>query len=290
MVQLISLFFIVSFSWSARAEVLFEGYSKIISGEKHIGYVISRYEFDAKKKRFASTYFLKTSSGGSDITESLKAYADADLAPLSYEYTSIIGKQTKTIDAKFKNGQMSAVVKNGQQISRIERKIPKGTFLSTFLVYLMLKSKEGLKSETKYEYQAIAEEEGTINKGQALVGKEETFNGFKCFKILNTYKDAKFLSYVNERGEVLGTTAMGQGIGTELVGTAAEATASFPVSATLLKTLFDSVPAGQDNVVSNAAKLKSDLNKQSPSKEIGIPQGEGLIIKAQPEKSENKGN
>lgn len=275
----------------AQADILFEGYSKILSAEQHIGYVISRYEFDSKKKQFISTYFLKTGKGPTEITESLKAVADAELAPISYEYTTLTGKDSKTIDAKFKGGNLSAVVKNNGKIQRIERKIPKGTFLSTFLVYLMLKSKDGLRSETNYEYQAIAEEDAAIYKGQALVGKEETFNGFKAFKILNTFKDIKFLSYVNERGEVLGTNAMGQGITTELVGVPSEATNNQPYSSTLLKTLFGSVPEGQANVVVRSAKLKEAESKApAPSKQMGVPPGQGIILKAQPEKADSKGN
>lgn len=276
---------------SAHADVLFEGYSKVLAGDTQIGYIVSRYEFDNKKKQFLSTYFLKTGKGTSEITESVKAVADSELAPVSYEYTSLAGKDIKTIDARFKNGTMTANVKQGGKIQKIEKKIPKGTFLSTFLVYLMLKSKEGLKSETKYEYSAIAEEDAGIYKGEALVGKEETFNGFRAFKILNTFKDTKFLSYINEQGQVLGTNAIAQGIETKLVGTPEEATKDQPYSANILKTLFGSVPAGLANVVSESEKLKKEQQKAPPaSKEMGVPQGQGIIIKAQPDKVDDKGN
>lgn len=241
----------------SNAAVLFEGYSKINSGDTHIGYVISRYEFDDKKKQFISTYFIKTGKGPTETTESLKAIADSELAPIAYEYTSLAGKETKTIDAKFKAGNMTALVSTNGKSQKIDKKIPKGTFLSTFLVYLMLKSKDGLRSETKYEYQAIAEEDASISKGQALVGKEQSYNDFKVFKILNTFKDAKFLSYVNDRGEVIATNAMGTGIATELVSTAAEATNGQSYSTTILKTLFGGVPTGTQNVVAQGKKAKS---------------------------------
>lgn len=287
----LTLLFAMVYAGTARGDVLFEGYAKVLSGEEHIGYVISRYEFDQKKKQFISTYLLKTGKGPSETTESLKAFADSELTPLSYEYTSLAGKDSKLIDAKFKNGTLSAVVKTNGKVSRIEKKIPKGTFLSTFLVYLMLKSKEGLKSETNYEYQAIAEEDGAIYKGQALVGKEEIYNGFKAFKILNTFKDVKFLSYVNERGEVLGTNAMGQGIVTELVATPSEAIGSVPYSAAILKTLFGKAPEGDSNVVSRQKKLKAnEANAPAPTKQLGVPPGQGIILKGQPAKTEDKGN
>lgn len=274
----------------AHADILFEGYSKILSGEQHIGYVISRYEFDSKKKQFISTYFLKTGKGPTEVTESLKAIADAELAPISYEYTTLAGKETKTIDAKIKNGNLSAAIRTGGKVQRVEKKIPKGTFLSTFLIYLMLKSKEGLRAEANYEYQAIAEEDAAIYKGQALVSKEEIFKGFKVFKILNTFKDAKFLSYVNERGEVLGTNAIGQDITTELVANPSDATTGQSYSATLLKTLFGKVPEGLSNVATRAAKLKEqEAQAPAPTKQLGIPQGQGIILKAQPENTDSKG-
>lgn len=283
MVRFILILSFLATAITAKADVLFEGYYKISAADKHVGYVISRYEFDNKKKQFIATYLLKTSGGGMDVTESLKAYSDAELGPISYEYTTVAGNESKTVDAKFKNGTMTASVKEGGKVNRIEKKIPKGTFLSTFLTYLMLKSKEGLKSETKYEYQAIAEEDASIQKGQALVNKEETFNGFKAFKILNTFKDSKFLSYVNERGEVLGINAMGQGISTELVGTPALATAGLPVSQTIVKALFGNIPAGLENIVSHAEKVKGDMkNQPAPTKQQGVPQGQGIILKGQP--------
>lgn len=43
----------------ARAEVLFEGFSKVMSGGVHIGYAINRYEFDAKKKEVYLNQFFK---------------------------------------------------------------------------------------------------------------------------------------------------------------------------------------------------------------------------------------
>lgn len=293
MVRQISVALLLSLMipFTARAEVLFEGYFKILSGDQHIGYIISRYEFEAKKKQFISTYFLKTGKGPSEVTESLKAVADSELAPISYEYTTLAGKESKTIDAKFKNNNFTGVVKTNGKVQRIEKKTPKGTFLSTFLVYLMLKSKEGLQSETNYEYQAIAEEDGAIYQGQALVGKEVTHNGFKVFKILNTFKNSKFLSYVNERGEVLGTDAMAQGITTELVANPADATANLPYSANLLQAIFGSVPTGQANVAVRSIKLKeAEANAPAPGKQMGVPPGKGIIIKAQPENAEKKGN
>ena len=126
-------------SW-AKADILFEGYSRVISGGVHCGYIVNRYEFDTKKKQFISTYFLKTNPHCSSLTESLKAYATAELKPISYQYTSLTGSTAKIIDAKFeenkktKGMKMIAAVKDGQNQQKIVKDLPKGSFLSTFLI------------------------------------------------------------------------------------------------------------------------------------------------------------
>lgn len=275
----ISIFILtLSLSSYSHAEVLFEGYSKILANNAPIGYIVSKYEFDSKSKKFISTYFLKTGKQGSEITESLKAIANSDLAPLSYEYTSIVGKDVKTIDAKFSGAKMTAKIKSGKKTQTVRKDIPKGTFLSTFLVYLMLKSNDGLKTNSNYDYKAIAEEDAEIYSGLAAVGKEESYLGLKAFKVQNRFKDINFVSFVNERGEVLGTNSVSQGVSTELVADSATATTGFPLSAAILKQLFGEVPAGKTNMLSKS----EGLNTPNPGKQQGIPQGQGIQLKSQP--------
>ncbi|MCB0369767.1 MAG: hypothetical protein KDD45_10095, partial [Bdellovibrionales bacterium] len=57
-----SLFF--SIKAKAEKEILFEGYFKILINKQHIGYSISRYEFDSKKQEFFVTIFTKTGALG----------------------------------------------------------------------------------------------------------------------------------------------------------------------------------------------------------------------------------
>ena len=59
MVRIALTFALIFGSTFAQADVLFEGYSKVIVNGQHTGYVISRYEFDSKKNQFQSSYFLK---------------------------------------------------------------------------------------------------------------------------------------------------------------------------------------------------------------------------------------
>lgn len=270
-------------------DILFEGYSKITSGKVPVGYVVTRYEFRSKETKFYCTYFLKTGQLGSDVSESLKAVADVDLKPISYSYTSIAGQDTKTIDAKFSGQRMTASVKTGKTNGTIKtvtviKDLPKGTFLSSFLIYLMLKSKTGLQTDSKYQYEAIAEEDAALVKGEAIVANVEKYNGFQAFKVFNRFKDARFTSYVTDRGEVLAAQSPSTGIGTELVSKPSEAIGNFPMNAKILQSLFGDVPIGNINAVSKKAVLDDMPPPPAPKnpKQEGVPQGQGIQIKNEP--------
>lgn len=261
--------------------VLFEGYSKILSGGVHVGYTIQRYEFDPKTKKFTATSLTKTGALGSDVTESLKAVADESLKPISYSYTSLVGKETKTIDATFKNNIMKAVVKEGAKTKTITTDLSKpenkGVFLSQFLVYLILK--KGLQADSKYQYRAIAEEDALIYDGKAVISKPEKYNQFQAYKVFNNFKDSKFVAYISDRGEVLGVTNPGQNISIELVPKPSQATAEFGVGTTLLKNLFGEAPLGTNNIASKALQLESLKPADNATKQQGVPQGQGVILK-----------
>lgn len=275
--------FILSFllNTQAHADVLFEGYSKILSGGVHIGYVITRYEFDNKKKQFISTSFLKTNEFGGNLTESTKAFSNENLKPISYQYTTLIGKETKIIDAKFEKNKLTATVKTGTRTDRISKDIPEGTFLSSMLAYTMLRSPQGFKSDTKYEFKAIAEEDAAIYPGIAYVKEQEDYKGLKSFRVINEFKGINFVSNVSEKGEVFATKSPAQSIATELVAQPSQATANFPVPTSVLKTLFGEVPNGQKNELSQKAK-EGVVIPPAATKQEGVPAGKGIILKGQP--------
>ena len=270
----------------------------------HCGYIVNLYEFDTKKKQFISTYFLKTNPHCSSLTESLKAYATAELKPISYQYTSLTGSTAKIIDAKFeenkktKGMKMIAAVKDGQNQQKIVKDLPKGSFLSTFLIYVMLKSPSGLKVDQKWDYKAVAEEDADLIGGVAFVKNSEEFAGIRGFKIFNEFKNTKFSSLVTEKGEVLTTKSPAQGIGTELVAQATLATNNMPVPADLLTHLFGEVPTGTKNEMNRKSKESPPSTVALPSspsevlpvpgKQYGIPKGVGLHLKGQnPGRGEN---
>lgn len=262
---------IASLSHLAQAQVLFEGYSKVLSGKDHVGYSIVKYEFDKNKKQFISTTFLKTNEKGGNLTESLKAYSTEDLKPLSYQYTNLQGAQAKTIDAKVEKGKLIAVIQ-GAKKETITKDLGKGKFFSTFLSYVMLRSPEGFKADTKYEYEAIAEEDAAIYKGITYIKNLEENKGMKALKVLNEFKDIQFLSYVTPKGETISTSAPSAQISSELVATASEATGKIPIPSSTLKKLFGEVPAGLINPVSEAAKSLGKKSESAPAQDSGAIQ------------------
>ena len=295
---------LIGFIPYANADILFEGFAKVLVGDVHVGYVIQRYEFDPKKKEFTTSYFLKTGPKGGNLTESLKARATEGLRPVSYAYTSAQGDQTRTIDATFKGQTMTAQVIEGNKKGTIAKKVPKDIFLASFLGYVMLQGEQGMKTGVKYGYQAVAEEDLDVASGEAFVMNEETRNGVSTFKVRNEFKKGKFVSWVTYKGEVIATASPLQGISTELVATFAEATAGQSVNTNLITMIFGSMPKGKDNVIARRAltetaslsptaesknaepsiekqktlELKPESTGSSPKTE-GIPGKRGIMIK-----------
>lgn len=254
----------------AHADVLFEGYSKINLNGSHVGYAITRYDFDVKKQEFVSTYFIRIETGALKISESLKARANSKLEPISYFYTRLDGEpakaapgtkqapqaasEVKTIDAYFKNNKMSAVVRENGQTKTIKKDLPKGTFLSTFLYYLILQSKEGLKvSDASLTFEAIAEEDASLTKGTAWVKSKQAYNGVDSYKILNVFKGDNYVSYVTPKGEVIATESPARKLSTQLVGDMKEAIGALSFKPATLESLFGAVPKGKENVLSRTS-------------------------------------
>lgn len=264
---------------NAQAEILFEGYYKISQGGVHIGYIVSRFEYNDKKKQFISTSFTKTNDLGNNLTESLKTVSTKDMEPLSYNYTTLIGGKTKAIDAEFNNTKMVATVRADGKKEKIVKTIPKGTFLSNVLVYMILRSKEGLRNETKYEYEAIAEEDADIHKGVTQIKGSEEIKGIKTLKATNEFKNMSFLSNITDVGEIITTQVPAQQMTAELVADPTEAIGKVNHPTSLLKELFGRIPDGLANSLSKNAKIVPTPTP-IPGKKKGVPGGKGMHLKS----------
>ena len=240
-------------STALHSEILFEGYYKVTQAKKHIGFVIQRNEIDPKTKNFKTTSFLKLAKNGFDMSESLQAVSDADLKPVRYTYLATDGTKSKTIDATFnftgKEPKMTAMMTENGEKKKKERKITKDTFLSSALYYFMLKSKSGIKADTKYDFSALAEETFEVSPGSSRIEKKLITQGpLQLMRSQNKFAGSEYSNLLNERGEVISGLTPATGIELVLVQNTEEATEGVKVSAGTLEKIFGDVPAGKINI------------------------------------------
>ncbi|MBN8539095.1 MAG: hypothetical protein J0L82_01820 [Deltaproteobacteria bacterium] len=251
---------------------LFEGWSKVLLSGQHVGYIVQRYEFDEKKKEFRAIHYMKMNADAGGLTDSLVARADATFKPINYQYTGLKDGKPILIDAGFKGDKMTAVVTEGKEKKTVNVTLPKGAFLSTFLGYVMLQGKEGLKKGIKYEYQGVLEEAAIVAKGEAYIADEETVSGIAAFRILNTVSGSKYISLATHKAEVLGTVSPSAGVQTVLVSTMEEAVAGHGLNSAAVSQLFGSVPKGKENEVSRRSIMPPAAKGTTPtSPSVTIP-------------------
>jgi hypothetical protein len=246
----ISKLFLVFFLFcvNAKSEILFEGYYKVTQFKKHIGFLILRHEIDAKNN-FKTTSYINLGKAGFDLTESYTAVSDSELAPVSINYLAVGNKKTKTIDVAFKKEKMSGHLMEDGKKSKINDKAPKGVFLSSALYYLMLKSKDGLKTDSKFDYKAITEEGPVVMTGTVSVDKKMTTQGsLQLLKITNTFAGSDYENLVTTRGEVISASTPATSIESELVKNKEEATEGIKIPSGTLEKIFGNTPVGQTNV------------------------------------------
>jgi len=247
-------------------KTLFEGYYKILSSGQHVGYYIQRYELNPKLRQFISTYYLRTNDLGGNISESLTAVASEKLNPISYNYTSLQSKEAKTIDGHVRKGKrgesiLQIKVTDNGKLRVYEKKIEKGTFFSTFLIYLLLQGDKGITPGVKYNFRAIAEEDGKAFPGEVFIDSETKKMGVDVFKTLYTFKRTKFVNFINFKGESIISISPLHNIAAELVTSPAEATQGMPYNEKSISLLFKNVPVGNIHA----------LNSQPTAQKVTTP-------------------
>lgn len=236
--MILTLFF---FQMHLHAKVIHQYYQKISSNNTHIGYAIVREEHFPKKKQVVVTTFVKTNSNGGDITEGLKAYAsDSKLAPISYQYTAIIGKNTKTIDAVVRDNTLFATITEGKSKKTLQKKLTPHSFFSSFLLPRILR--KGLAKGKNYKFDAVAEEDAALLTGRLQVVEEAKYKGQDVYRVLNDYKQNRFYSFVTPTGKILKTENPITKIHTETVDSKDLAVGDISFPEAILKTLFDKIP------------------------------------------------
>lgn len=254
------------------ADVIFEAYYRVMSSDIQIGYIIERIEFDKKKAELAATSYTKLKLAEIDSTESLKARAGfAKLNPISFEYTYASNNsqtkktQLKKIEAQVKKDTMIGKVSTESSERKINTKIMQNTYLSVFLPYVLINSKqmrEGLKPETSFNYKAIDEESGEIHDGTLMVKSTEEYQGIKVFKVLNNYNKEMYVNMMTVLGESLVTRMPKEQMQVQMVKTKDEAVKDFNFSNANISLLFGNIPVGKENsLYKDSVKTAKSLEK-----------------------------
>lgn len=270
------LFFFLCFGLvgAHAGEVMFDGYYRVELQGKHIGYVIQRFEFDAQSKTFESKSFLRAKFGDKLVQESTVAKSSDKFKPISYQYTSQIGDTLKAVDATFNGDIMKATFNDGKKVRTETSKLTvKGTFLSSFLPYLMLQRK--LAIGDNFQYSAVAEEEGASYNGKTLLQSKEQKPGYETFTILNRFKGEEFVSKMaiikdpktgrNVKGEVFSTISPVKGVSTQLVASPELATEGQVVPNKTLMKVFGAIPTGKLNLVASPASVNTGSDSDAPA-------------------------
>ncbi len=255
---------------SAQAgTIMFEGYYRFEHDGKPIGYSILRYEFDPNTQVFESKSFVRAKLGDQVIQESIVAKSTNKFKPIAYQYTSQVGEEFSAIDATFKGEVMTVTYTNKQKPRTETSRIPKGTFLSSFLPYLLLQ--RDLKVGSNFKYSAVAEEDGASYNGKAMLESKDVSSGYVTFNILNRFKNEEFVSKMgiiqdpqtgkSVRGEVFSTNSPSKKLTTRLVASASIATEGQVVPNTTLLKIFGTIPTGKINLVATPNNTAAPTSK-----------------------------
>ncbi len=258
------------------SEIMFEGYYRVELQGKHIGYTIHRFEFDPKTRTFMSKSFLRATFGEQLIQEGVTAKCSDKFKPISVQYTSQVGDTPKGVDASFKGEVMTATFSDGKKTRTETSRIPKGTFLSSFLPYLMLQ--KNLATGDSFKYSAVAEEDGASYDGRVVMQTKESKPGYDTYTLLNRFKAEEFISKMaivrdpktkkNVKGEVFSTLSPAKGIATQLVANPNQATEGHTVPNKIIMKVFGNIPTGKINLVSAPASVTIETPNVEPGPAI----------------------
>lgn len=278
-------------SLTSAQQVLFEAYSRITIQGQFVGFSIQRYEYERVKRQFTSTYYVQYNETFGNTTETLKALATDGLEPLSYTYHLTSGAESKAIDAKVFQGKMRAQVKEKGKTTISEIPLPKGSFFSTFLSYVICKNPMGLKVNNQYPFQAVAEETASLLEGKATVLGFENYKGVSVYRIQTDFPiiggepQDSYLHFMTSKGEPLVTRTPQKQREIELVDSLKEAAGTMKVPFGALQKLFGSMPSGgvhplTDKKSSASTAIIVETAPNQPSTGLGAPKEKKERIKS----------
>jgi hypothetical protein len=263
--------------FSTHAAVLFEGYFKIESHGKHIGYVVQRDEVDDKSKQRTLTYLVWKKGDAKVTQEAVQVVATPTstqnfYAPVSFKHWQGADSLTDVTVGKF--GKRLTMVqrdlKTGASVLRGQISIPPASIFSSLAteIFAQRGPKSYVAGQSK-SFDALSEEDEKYSDLRLDVVAVRAFDGENIVQVVSRFLSESIELFTFQDGQPLGSRNNAAGIDTFLVSRREEAFGAFEPAASSLELIFKNVPGGRRNPVSSARpKLSAQEVLQSfPSSE-----------------------
>ncbi len=232
----------------AHAEITFEGIFKIEKNKSHIGYAIQRVEIDDTKKR-SITLYIKTMKSGKTETTISRSYSDEEFLPLNSLFSSDETGVHESINSAF-GGPSTIVNTNFDKSKANSRKdelpAPEGTFLSSFLFYIVDLTKLDIGVVKNYE--AFSEEDGRYSWGKLKLVSRKSFGDKKVLQLDDFFAGESIENFVLSNGDPIGARSDFNKIVTYITSKT-EAVKDFDFPQVELTEIFKDLPEGTKNPV-----------------------------------------
>lgn len=240
------------------AETVFEGYYRIESGGKHIGFAVQRWQFEPKSSQWILNYFVQTSDKdfASRRVVVMERFKD-NLEPLEYRYRLTKGGKETREQVTFSNGKFEETFadKTGKQGRKGQ--LEKNGLLSASAARVLVLNRP--KPGKIYSYVGMREEDALMMHGQIQVLSARKEGKHRVYQILDDFETAPLESWVLEDGEILRSGVPDKGVTSTLVKSANDAIGEVEFNRSELVPVFNEIPEGRKNAV---ARGEIQLNDQ----------------------------
>jgi len=246
--------------FSTHAAVLFEGYFKIESHGKHIGYVVQRDRVDDKSKQRTLTYLVWKKEDGKVTQEAVQVVANPTstpnyYAPVSFKHWQGANSLTDVTEGKF--GKRLTMVqrdlKTGAAVLRGQISIPPASIFSSMATEIFAReSRKSYVAGQSRSFDALSEEDEKYSDLRLDVVAVRTFDGENVVQLVSRSLSESIELFTFQDGQPLGSRNNAAGIETFLVNRPEEAFGAFEPAASSIELIFKNVPDGRRNPVSSA--------------------------------------
>jgi hypothetical protein len=252
MCKVLLLLGFVVWPFSAHAAVLFEGYFRIESHGKHIGYVVQRDEVGDKSKQRTLTYLVWKSEDGRVTQDAVKVVAKPAsarnlYASVSFKHWQGADRLTDVTEGKF--GKLLTIVQRnlntGASVQRGSMLIPPEAIFSSMATQIFAEKALGkYATGQSMSFDALSEEDEKYSNLRLDVLDSKTFGDQKIVQVVSHFLSESIELFTFEDGQPIGSRNDVAGIETFLVSRHEDAFGTFKSATESIELVFEAVPRG----------------------------------------------